>query len=138
MQVLLDDDVAAGGELGILVADEDRGRRCRPGRVLGAVDEPQQVALVEVLEPVHLVDHGRVFPEPTRELAGELEAQVHPPRPDVEEQIAGRRDGLVALTGELRQRAQRGRPRAAEEPIPERRADADHACQLAVGDAEPD
>ena len=50
VQVLLHDHVAAAGELRVLVADQRRAA-ARPGRVLGAVDEAEQVALVEVRNP---------------------------------------------------------------------------------------
>ena len=56
VQVLLHDDVAAAGERRVLVADHDGRAAAAALRVLGAVDEPEQVALVERLEAVHLVD----------------------------------------------------------------------------------
>ena len=56
VQVLLDDHVAAAGERGILVADQHRVGGRRALRVLGPVDEPEHVALVERAEAVHLVD----------------------------------------------------------------------------------
>ena len=138
MEVLLDDDVAAAGEAGVLVADHDRGPRRRALRVLRAVDEPEQVALVEELEPVHLVDHLRVPVEPDHQPPGELEAQVEAMGADVEEQVAGCRDGGVPGAGELGERMQAGRARPAEEAVPELGADADHARQRGLGDAEAD
>ena len=56
VDVLLDDHVAAAGERGLLVADQDRVRGCRALRVLGAVDESEHVTLVKRAEAVHLVD----------------------------------------------------------------------------------
>ena len=120
-------DVAAAGEVRVLVADQ-RGRDARPraGRVLGAVDEAQQVALVEVLEAVHLVDAR--WPRRrsrSHQLRGQLEAQVHPPGADVEQQVARR--GRRRCAGRRRARrngcssAGRGPPNSrsqASEPMP--------------------
>ena len=64
VQVFLHDHVAAAGERGILVADERGVDRRVPVRVLGAVDEAEQVAVVEVAEAVHLVDGGDGVAEP--------------------------------------------------------------------------
>ncbi len=138
VQVLLHDDVAAAGEVGIFLTDQ-HGCRCgRAGGILGAVDEAQQVAFVEVFEAMHLVDDLGVRSEPRGQLARELKAQIHPPGPDVEEQIAGRGHRAVPRTGELGKRMQRSWARVAEEPVPEIGTDADHARELAVGDAKAD
>ena len=77
VQVLLHDDVAAAGEVRILVADQG-GRARRPAdRVLGAVDEAHQVAVVEVLEAVDLVDDGAESADRLITRRCQLEAQVH-------------------------------------------------------------
>ena len=47
VDVLLHDDVAAARERRVLVADQDRRRGRGALGILGAVDEPEQVALVE-------------------------------------------------------------------------------------------
>ena len=60
VEVLLHDHVAATGELWILVADQHRRRRRRARRVLGPVDEPEQVTVVERPEAVNLIDHRGV------------------------------------------------------------------------------
>ena len=51
------------------------GRGHRTGGVLSAVDEAQQVAPVEVGEPVGIVDHQRVFSEPVCQLSDEFETR---------------------------------------------------------------
>ena len=56
VEILLHDDVAAGGESGILRADEHGVDRLLATRILRAVDEAQEIAVVEVAEAVHLVD----------------------------------------------------------------------------------
>ena len=84
----------------------------RAGRVLGAVDEPEQVALVEVDEAVHLVGDRRRAVQPRHDLLGELEAQVHPGRADVEQQVAGRADGVPPAGPQFAERMQPGRAAA--------------------------
>ena len=138
VQVLLHDHVAAAGEVGILVADGRRLVGRRPGRILGAVDEAEQVALVEVLEAVGLVDDVGPAGQPVHQLRGQLEAQIHPSGPEVEQQVARRGDGGVPGADDLPERVQLGRPRAAEQPVPQSRTDPDDAAQLAVRDPEAD
>jgi hypothetical protein len=60
VQVLLHDDVAATGELGVLLADRDRGDCRRAVWVFGPIDEAEQVALVKRPEAVNLVDDLRM------------------------------------------------------------------------------
>ena len=52
VQVLLHHHVAAAGKGRVLVADQDRRAGRRPDRVLGAVDEAEQVPDVEDVIPV--------------------------------------------------------------------------------------
>ena len=60
VQVLLDDHVAAAGEVRVgVVADQRRVGQLGAGRVGRAVDEAEQVARVEVAEADRLVDHAR-------------------------------------------------------------------------------
>ncbi len=59
VQVLLHDHVGAAREPGVLVADGHGLERACALRVLGTVDEAQQVTLVERLEAVDLVNDRR-------------------------------------------------------------------------------
>ena len=101
VQILLDDHVAAAGELRIVVGDRDRPQRRRALRVLGPVDEAQQIALVEGPEPVDLVDHRDKTRKPVGQSLRQLEAEIESVRTDVEEQISRRRHGvcLAPATG---------------------------------------
>ena len=56
MQIFLHDDVAAAGEGGVLVADISGVDGRLPGRILRAVDEAEQIAVVEIAKAMHLVD----------------------------------------------------------------------------------
>ena len=123
VDVALHEHVAPAGEVGILVADDRGLDRLLPHRVLGAVDEAGQVAVVEVAEPVRLVDRGDRALEPRHDLGRELEAEVHPLGADVEEDVAGGRD-RVAVAGEhLLERVEQRRPRLPVEDVPRVGAD---------------
>ncbi len=138
VQVLLHDDVAAAGEVLVLVADQHGLGGLPALRVLGAVHEAEQVAGVVVGEAVGRVDDGGGAGEPPGDPAGELPADVHPGGPDVQEQVAGGGRGAVAGAGHLGERVQGGRAGAVEEPVPGVGADAGDAGEADVGGAEGD
>ncbi len=64
MHVLLHVHIAAAREIGVLVADFGGRHRQWSVRVLGAVDETEEVAVVEEPESVHLVDDRDAPPAP--------------------------------------------------------------------------
>jgi hypothetical protein len=134
----LHQQVGAAGEGRVLVADQDGVGRGGARRVLGAVDEPEQVAAVEVAEALHLVDHAHGRPERRDDPAGQLEARVGAAGPDVEEQVAGGGRRAVPLARDLAKGVQPGGARAVEEPVPGRGPDAEHAGQPLLGHPEPD
>ncbi len=76
VNVLLHVHIAGAGEVGILVADRGGADGQCAVRVLGAVDETQQVAVVEEAEAVHLVDHGDRAGHRLEDAVGQLEADV--------------------------------------------------------------
>lgn len=130
VQVLLHDDVAAALELRVLVADHHRGERGVALRVLGAVDEAHQVALVEVLEAVHLVGDGHGAPQPVHQPGGQLEAEVGPAGADVEQHVARGGRGGVARPAQLLEGVEPGRARPGEQAPPGVRTDPRHTGQL--------
>ena len=138
VQVLLHDHVAPARERGVLVAHGDRRERGRTLGVLGAVDETQQVALVERSEPVHLVDDPHVPAERAHQTLRELEAEIQALGSEVEEQVARRRDRGVSRAGDLGERVQLGGARIAEEGVPGRRPDTHDAAQPTLGGAKAD
>lgn len=132
VQVLLHDDVAAALELRVLVADHHRGERGVALRVLGAVDEAHQVALVEVLEAVHLVGDGHGAPQPVHQPGGQLEAEVGPAGADVEQHVARGGRGGVARPAQLLEGVEPGRARPGEQAPPGVRTDPRHTGQAGV------
>ena len=80
VQVLLDHQVAAAGEFEVVLADEGGGMRRLPIRVLRAIDEAEQVPVIEEAETLHLVHRGDRALQPDQYLRRQLEAQVQPAR----------------------------------------------------------
>ena len=138
MQVFLHDDIAAAGRRWILVADQDRVERGLPLRVFGAVDKAEEVALVEIAEAVHLVGDRYRIAEAADQLACQLEAQIHALGADVEQDVAGRRDGLARPGPEFAERVQFRRARRAEQPVPNCRPERHDAGQIAFEIAKSD
>ena len=104
--VALHGDVAAAGVRGILVADDGEGEALIAARVLGAVDEADQVAAVEVGEAVRLVDDRDGVAEAGEDQAGELVAEVLALGADVQQHVAGRRRRQAPAVGERAERMQ--------------------------------
>ena len=138
MQIFLHDDIAAAGEARILGADQHRGERLVSGRVLGAVDKPEEIALVEIAETLHLVDRRHGGPEPGHDLRRQFKAQVEPLGTNVEQQIARGRDGVAGAGADLAERVQLQRLWRAEQPVPEIRADPHRASEPASEIAKAD
>ena len=126
MNILLHDDVAAAGELRILVADHDRGEGGGPLGVLGTVDEPEQITLVERPEAVDLVDHAGRTRQPLASAAERARSRdpdgVHgceragrpaSPRPCASSRRSSRKGWRPAGRGHPKRRSQRPLPRLA-------------------------
>jgi hypothetical protein len=118
MQVFLQDHVAAAGESGVFVADQHRVERFLTGRVLGTVNKAQEVAVVEILKALPLIDHGDGVAEGRHDQACQLEAQIHPFRPDVEHYITRRRYGVSVFGVNLAERMQFGWTWRGKQSIP--------------------
>ena len=82
------------------------------------VDEAEQVAVVEEREAVHLVHDARVPAQPIDDDVRELEAHVDAARPQVQEEVAGGRDGRVGRPDDRLERVQALRPGEVVHPIP--------------------
>ena len=139
VEVLLHDDVAASGERRILRCHRHRLAGAVSLGILGAVDEAEQVALIEGLEAVDLVDHGRRAPEALGQPLGELEAQIRALGPNVKQQVSGRARSGVHRSLELRA-TDAARPAGVRRTRRSHSSDptADHAGQLRLGHAEAD
>src|SRR5205807_8978737 len=110
--------IAPARDARVLVADDGGVDRQLICRVLGPVDETDQVAVVEILEAMHLIDGGHCPAEPNHELRREFEAEVHSGGTDVEEDVAGRGHGMTRLRPDLPERMELRRSSSAEEPVP--------------------
>lgn len=137
--VLLDHQVAAAAVGGVLVfGDHHRLLGLIALRILGPVDEAEQVALVKGAEAVHLVDHADAVAEAVGDQPRQLEAEVEATGADVEEEVAGSRGRGVNLAAQFLEGVQFGRQRRVEEALPERRPDPDDATQARIRGAEAD
>jgi hypothetical protein len=132
MQIFLRDDIAAARERSILGADERGVDHRLPARVLGAVDEAQEVTVVEVAKPVHLVDSGDRIAELSHDLRRNLEAQVHPLGADMKQEIARSRDSLARSGLELAEWVEFSRSGVAEQSIPRVGTDSHHAGEAGL------
>ena len=95
MEILLRDHIAAARERRVLGADERGVDHRLPARIFGAVDEPKEVAVVEVAKAVHLVDRRDRVAERAHDLRRHLEAEVHPLRADMEQEVPRGRDRMA-------------------------------------------
>jgi len=83
VEVFLDDDVAATCERGVLFSDEHGIDRGRAPRILRAVDETHQIAVVKITEAMDFVDRRNSISETRHDLHRKFEAQIHTLRTDV-------------------------------------------------------
>ena len=137
MQVLLHDHVAAAGKGRVLLADEGGVDGRLVHGILHAIDEAQQVAIVEVLEAVHFVGRRDGTAEPRHDLGRQFEAQIHAHGADMKEDVARRCDSVM-LAADFAERMQFLRPRRAEQPVPGVGAERHDTGQPAVEVAEAD
>ena len=138
VEVFLNNDVAPAAEGGVLLAD-DGGVACGlAAGVFGAVDEAEDVAVVEVAEAVGLVGDGDVIAECVHDVGGELEAEVDAFGADVEEEVAGCGDGVATAGAELAEGMELGGAGLAEEAVPCVGAVADDTGQSGLDVAELD
>jgi hypothetical protein len=99
VKILLDDYVAAGGVVWVIgFGDESGVERGEAARVFGAVDEAEEVAIVEIAEAVGFVDFVECGGDSGHDLGDEFEAEVHALRAKMEEEVGGSR-WSVAVAG---------------------------------------
>ena len=123
VEIFLHDDVAAAGECRVLRADQHGVDHRLAARIFRAVDEAQEIAIIEVAEAVHLVDRRNRVSDPRHDLRRQLEAQIHALGADVEQEVAGRGDRMAPAGTNLPERVQFLRPRRPEQAVPRLGAD---------------
>src|SRR5689334_22095237 len=129
MQVFLYYDVAATGELGVLLADYCRVNRRLFHGIFCAVNEADQVAIVEVIEAVYFVHNADCATEPRDNLRRQFKAQIHARRANMEENVA-RRCNRVMLSADFTERMQTVWPRRPEQAVPCVGTEAEDAGEL--------
>ena len=128
VHVLLHVHIAAAREVGILVADLAGADSQWAVGVFGAVDEAEQVAVLEEAKAMCFVDDGDRI-ERLDDSPRKLETHVHRLCADVEQQIARRRRGVVAPSVELDERMQFDGSGSGEQPVPRIGSDRRHHRQ---------
>ena len=90
VQIFLDDDVAAAGELWVFgFGDEGGVEGGEAAGIFGAVDEAEEVAVVEVAEAVGFVDGFESGADAGHDLGYQLEAEIHALGAEMEEEVGG-------------------------------------------------
>ena len=93
--VVLHNHVGTPGELGIFRADKAGLGQVRAHGVCRAVDKAQQVPVIEVAEPTHLVLDGHRGAQRINNQLLQFEDEVGAVGPNVEENVTGSRDSGV-------------------------------------------
>ena len=135
MQVFLHQHIAAAFELRVFIAHQGKRLGLAPHRVLGAVDETDDAAHIEVAKALDLIDHLHAITQGRHQLGRQLETQVHLFGTDVQQDVTWGRHRLAPLHTELAKRMQGRRARRAEQAVPGIRAKPANASQVARGHA---
>src|SRR5215467_6719526 len=118
MEIFLHDYVATPGERGIFLADDRRIDHRLVARIFGAVDEAQEVAVVEVTKALNLIDRRDRAVKARHDLRRHLEAKIHSLGTDVEEQVPWRGNRMPKPGPDFPERVKFGWPRISEQPVP--------------------
>ena len=118
MEILLHDDIAAACKGRVFAADDRRLPSRLSSRILRAVDEAHHIAVVEIAETVHLVDHGDHIPDAVHDLHSQFEAEVHTFGANVKEDVARSGYGMASAGANLPKRVKLGGTGGSEELVP--------------------
>jgi hypothetical protein len=122
----------ASGKGSILVADQRSLQSRVSSRIFRPIDESDDIAVLEIAEPLHLVNGRDCIPEALHDLCGQLETDVHPPGADVKQDIPRGGDRMAAAGADLSKRVQLSGPRVTEELIPRLGAKPRHAGETGL------
>src|SRR5580704_1831785 len=118
VEILLNDDIAAACERSVFLSHEHGiDRRVAP-RILRAVDETQQIAVVKITEALHFVYRRDSISQTRHDLHRKFEAQIHALRADVKQQVSGRRNRMARPAANLAERMKLCWSRRPKQPIP--------------------
>jgi hypothetical protein len=88
VQILLDDDIAASGEVDVFIADQCRCRQIEAGRVGRAVDKAEQVTGIEIPKARNFVDNSYGSAEIVEQDPFKFKTHVGTFGPDMEQKVA--------------------------------------------------
>jgi len=133
VEIFLHDHIAAADERGILLADKSGVDHRFTARILGTVDESQEVAVIEVTKAVDLVDHRHRVAEARHNVHRHLEAKVHPLRTDMEQQVPWRGNRMARSGPDFPERVEFGWAWVSEQLVPCVGPDTRHAGKVGEG-----
>jgi hypothetical protein len=85
MEILLHDDIAAADNVGLFVADDGYLIYLRWAGILCAINKAEEIALIEVLKALYLIDHNRARWQLLANEPSQLETDAELLRPNVKE-----------------------------------------------------
>src|SRR5208283_2792171 len=104
VKIFLHCDIASTREVAVLLADNYCVDRRLARRILRSVDKTDEITVVEVTEPMHLVYRRNCITETRYDLRRQFEAQIQALRANVKQQVAQRRDGMSSSRANLTER----------------------------------
>ncbi|MND78227.1 hypothetical protein D3C80_699370 [compost metagenome] len=131
VQVLLHQHIAAATEGRVFITDQGELGYLATDRVLGAIDEADDAAHVEIAKALHFIHHLDRIAQGRHQLGGQFKAQVHLVGADVQEDVAGGGRCAAPFYAKLTERVQGRWPRPAEQLVPGTGGKTAHARQVA-------
>ena len=138
VKVFLDDDIAAACKGRVLVAHNAASRAASPRGFSVPSTKPHDVAVFEITEALDLVGNRNSVSDAFHDLRRQLEAEVHAPGANVEEDVAGSRDGVAATGTDLSKGMKLGGTRRSQQFVPGVRAESHYAGETRLDVAELD
>ncbi len=96
MKILLDDDVTAARKGWIFVTDNGSLLRGTAARIFCAVDEPDDIAIIEIAEAVNFVGNGNYIADVVHDLRGQFKTKVGAFGSNVKEDVTRSGYGMTA------------------------------------------
>jgi hypothetical protein len=96
VKILLDDDIAAICKVWMFVTDNCSFVCCTALRIFCAVDEPDDIAIIEIAEAVNLVGNRNYIADVVHDLCGQFKTAVGVFGSNVKEDVTRSGNGMAA------------------------------------------
>jgi hypothetical protein len=80
----------------VFAADHYSLTRGLSSRILSAIDEPDDIAIIEIPEAVNLIGNRNGIADAVHDLGRQFKTEVHTFSSNMEQDVAGRGDGVAA------------------------------------------